>query len=206
MKYLKNIVFILSLLMSLLSTSALHADLYLIDTVGSHASVNFKIKHLGYSWLTGRFDKFKGTFSYDEKHPEKSSIGITVQTSSINSAHALRDKHLRGNKFLNIKKYPIAKFTSDSYQPTGKNSGIVGVLKGKLSLHGVTRTVSMNIKQVGAGADPWGGFRRGFETSLTIRLHDYGIKHDLGSASEELELTIYIEGIKDDSVDDTNQN
>jgi len=193
MKVIKiHTAFISSLLF--FAYSNLKADLYLIDTVGAHASINFKIKHLGYSWLTGRFDNFKGTFAYDEKNPANSNIQISVQTASIDSAHALRDKHLRGNKYLHVKKYPVAKFVSSRYKLMGKDSG---VLQGKLSLHGVTRNVSMKVKQIGAGPDPWDGFRRGFETSFTIRLHDFGIKHDLGEVSEELELTIYIEGIRD---------
>lgn len=181
-------------LLILCTSNGLYADKYRIDTQGAHASINFKIKHLGYSWLTGRFNDFKGTFTYNARSPDKSHIEVTVKTSSIDSAHAERDKHLRGKKFLHVRKYPEAKFVSTSYKQTSKSSGI---LKGNLSLHGVTRPVSMKIKQIGAGRDPWGGFRRGFETRFNIRLHDYGIKHKLGSVSEELELTIYIEGIKD---------
>ncbi len=180
--------------------TSISAESYRIDITGGHASINFKIKHLGYSWLTGRFNKFAGTFYFDENNPEKSKVSITVKTRSIDSAHALRDIHLRGDKFLHVKKYPEARFVSSSYKPTSKTSG---VLKGNLLLHGVTRAVSMTIKEVGAGKDPWGGFRRGYETSFKIRLNDFGIKHSLGRASEELELTIYLEGIKDTSESDT---
>ncbi len=189
--YFFSLVFA-SLLLSL--SSNVLADKYRIDTEGGHASINFKIKHLGYSWLTGRFNDFKGTFFYDTKNPSKSHIEVTVKTKSIDSGHAERDKHLRGKKFLNVRKFPEAKFMSTHYKQTSKTSGI---LNGQLSLHGITKPVSMSIKQIGAGRDPWGGFRRGFETRLKIRLGDFGIKHSLGSASEELELIIYIEGIKD---------
>lgn len=189
----RNLLFII---ISTLLTSSLSvfAEEYRIDTEGAHASINFKIKHLGYSWLTGRFNTFKGAFVYDEKNPKASKIELSVSTTSIDSNHAERDKHLRGKKFLNVKKFPTAKFISTNYTPTGKN---MGKLEGKLTLHGVTRPVTMNVTQLGAGKDPWGGFRRGFETSLSIRLHDYGIKHNLGAVSEVLELTIFIEGIKD---------
>lgn len=189
----KTLTFLLSLSL-LISSPSLFADKYRIDTEGSHASINFKIKHLGYSWLTGRFDTFKGSFIYDERKPADTQVKITVKTSSVNSNHAERDKHLRGKKFLHISKYPEAKFISTSYRKTDAKTGL---LSGKFTLHGVTRPVSMNITQVGAGRDPWGGFRRGFEGKLTIKLHDYGIKHKLGSASEALELILYMEGIKD---------
>ena len=73
------------------------ANNYRIDTLGGHASVNFKIKHLGYSWLTGRFTNFAGTFQYDEKDLSKSKISITIKTKSFDSDHALRDNHQRHN-------------------------------------------------------------------------------------------------------------
>lgn len=189
----KVLTLILPLLIMLFSPTSF-AEEYRIDTEGAHASINFKIKHLGYSWLTGRFNTFKGKFNFDAKHPNQSKIELTVNTASIDSNHAERDKHLRGKKFLNTQKFPQANFVSSSYRAINSTTG---TLAGKLTLHGVTRPVNMKITQLGAGKDPWGGFRRGFETQLTLRLHDYGIKHNLGAASEVLELSIFIEGIKD---------
>ncbi len=177
-----------------LSVSAnLHADDYLIDTKDSHAFIQFKISHLGYSWLLGRFNKFGGNFSYDEKDPSAAKVEVTINTASIDSNHAERDKHLRGDDFLEVKKYPEAKFISTSYQETGDGKG---VLKGDFTLHGVTRPIVIDVTQLGAGSDPWGGFRRGFEGTTRIALKDYNIDFDLGPASKELELRLYIEGIR----------
>ena len=195
MSNINKIVPVIAVLL-LFTFNLVSAEPYRVDTSGAHASINFKIKHLGYSWLTGRFNTFAGTFNFDENKPENSKVSITVKTASIDTAHALRDRHLRGAKYLNVNKYPEANFVTTSYKPVSKTSG---VLQGNFQLHGVTRPVSMTINEVGAGKDPWGGFRRGYETSFKIRLHDYGIKHDLGQASEELELTIYLEGIQDPS-------
>ncbi|MCL4114280.1 UNVERIFIED_CONTAM: hypothetical protein GTU68_038157 [Idotea baltica] len=192
------LVFIGSLLLSLSTPS--FADFYRIDTVGGHASINFKIKHLGYSWLTGRFDKFAGSFNYDENAPEKSKVSITVKTNSIDSAHALRDTHLRGAKYLNVRKFPEARFVSDSYIPINKNTAR---LTGKFSLHGVTKNITTTITRIGGGKDPWGGYRQGFETHFSILLTDYGIKHKLGAASNELQLSIYLEGAKESLEDGT---
>ncbi len=182
------------LLGSLFLTAPTIADYYRIDTLGGHASVNFKIKHLGYSWLTGRFDKFAGTFTYDEKVPENSKISMTVKTKSLDSNHALRDNHLRGKKYLNVRKYPEARFVSDIFTPINATTA---KLKGKLSLHGVTKDITTTITKIGGGEDPWGGYRQGFETHFNIRLRDYGIQHSLGPASEELQLSIYLEGVKE---------
>ena len=177
-----------------LSVSAnLHAEEYLIDTKGAHAFIQFKIAHLGYSWLLGRFNEFDGSFSYDEKNPSASKVVVTINTASVDSSHAERDKHLRGKDFLEVKKYPEAKFVSTSYEEKGDGKGI---LKGDFTLHGVTRPIVIDVKQIGAGPDPWGGFRRGFEGTTRIALKDYNINFDLGSASKELELQLYIEGIR----------
>ena len=77
---------------------------FVIDTKGAHASINFRIKHLGFSWLTGRFDKFSGTFAFDEKNPETSKVKVEIDTASVNSNHGERDKHLRSDDFLETEK------------------------------------------------------------------------------------------------------
>jgi len=187
-----SLLFVALIFLSLTSTA--FANYYRIDTLGGHASVNFKIKHLGYSWLTGRFNKFAGTFVYDEKNPSKSRISMTIKTKSFDSDHALRDNHIRGAKYLNVRKYPTARFVSTSYTPIDKKTAR---LQGKFTLHGVTKDISTIITHIGGGKDPWGGYRQGFETHFKIRLKDYGIKHNLGPASEELELSIYLEGVQE---------
>ena len=182
---------LVGLMMIAFSTNSL-AENYVIDTKGAHASINFQIPHLGYSMLVGRFDDFSGSFVYDEKNPSASSVEVEIKTASINSNHAERDKHLRGEDFLDVSKYPSAKFTSTSYTETdGK-----GVLKGNLTLHGVTKPVTIEVTQIGAGADPWGGFRRGFEGRTSLSLADFNINYNLGPASKEVELVLHVEGIR----------
>ena len=95
-----------------LSLSTANAADYVIDSKGAHASINFKIQHLGYSWLTGRFNDFKGNFSYDDKAPSAAKIMVTIDTGSIDSNHAERDKHLKSDDFLNVDDFPEAKFVS----------------------------------------------------------------------------------------------
>ena len=170
-----------------------HASDYTIDTNGAHAFIQFRIKHLGYSWLLGRFNTFDGNFRYDEANPSEAHVEVTIDTASIDSNHAERDKHLRSNEFLDVGKYPTAKFVSTSFEETGDGKAI---LKGNLTLHGVTKPVTIDVKHIGHGADPWGGYRRGFEGSTTLTLADFGIKRDLGPASRSLELFLSIEGIR----------
>ena len=116
-----------------LSSSAA-SETFVIDTDRAHASITFRIKHLGFSWLTGRFDDFNGTFTFDAKKPENSTVKVEIDTKSVNTNHAERDKHLRGKDFLNVSKYPTATFESTGVDLNGDAATITG----KLTLHGVT--------------------------------------------------------------------
>lgn len=166
---------------------------YVIDTEKAHAFIQFRISHLGFSWLLGRFNDFSGTFAYDEENPAASHVEVIIDTASIDSNHAERDRHLRGEDFLHVGKYPQARFVSTGYEVTGEDTG---VLSGELTLHGVTREIDIEVRQTGHGRDPWGGYRRGFEGSTTLTLADYGIDYDLGPASRQVELFLSIEGIR----------
>ncbi|MEE2651853.1 MAG: YceI family protein, partial [Pseudomonadota bacterium] len=163
-----------------------------IDTAGAHAFIQFKIKHLGYSWLHGRFDDFEGRFSYDPKKPEDSDVTVVIDTASVNSNHAERDKHLRGKDFLHVEKYPQARFESTAFIPKGNGKA---ELKGQLTLHGVTREISIDVTEIGGGKDPWGGYRQGFTGTTEFALKDFGIDFDLGPASRTVQMTLDIEGI-----------
>jgi len=169
------------------------ADEYLIDTKGAHASIQFRIQHLGYSWLSGRFNTFKGSFNYDEKSPDAASVQVEIDTASVDSNHAERDKHLRGKKFLHVEKFPKANFSSTSFKDNGDGTA---VLEGKFTLHGVSQPVTIAVQHIGHGTDPWGGYRRGFEGTTRIALADYGIEYNLGPKSREVELTLSVEGIR----------
>ncbi len=180
------------LALSLVSTSIM-ADEYVIDKKGMHASIQFRIIHLGYSWLWGRFNDFDGEFTYDKNDPDTSKIEVTINAKSIDSNHAERDKHLRGDEFLDVENYPQSKFVSTSL--TMKEDGS-GELKGDFTLRGVTKPITIYISYIGEGDDPWGGYRVGFEGTAQIALADYGILKDLGPASKELDLFFSIEGVR----------
>lgn len=173
--------------------SAAQAADYVIDTDGAHAFIQFKIKHLGYSWLIGEFTEFKGQFSYDADKPEASKVSVDINPASLSSNHAERDKHLRSKDFLAVDQYPEAKFVSTAYKPTGKDTA---VLEGNLTLRGVTKPIKIEVKHIGEGQDPWGGYRSGFAGTTSFALADYGIDYNLGPASKEVELFLSIEGIR----------
>lgn len=166
---------------------------YVIDTKGAHASINFRIKHLGFSWLTGRFDKFAGTFAFDGKNPDASKVMVEIDTASVNSNHGERDKHLRSADFLETDKFPTATFESTSVKLSGDGKAEIA---GKFTMRGVTKDIVINAERIGGGNDPWGGYREGFTGTTKLVLSDFAIKKDLGPASKEVELTLEVEGVR----------
>ncbi len=182
-----------ALLNGVLISSPASAAKYKIDTKGAHAFIQFKIPHLGYSWLLGRFNSFEGHFTYDNKDIEASSVEVSVNTASIDSNHAERDKHLRGDDYLDTDRYGSATFVST--RVTDKGNGKFQV-DGDLTLHGVTKSISIDAYKVGEGPDPWLGYRAGFAGTTSLRLKDFGIPEKLGPASSRVELELFIEGIR----------
>lgn len=183
----------LSLALLLCATAPSAASEYEIDTKGGHASINFRIPHLGFSWLVGRFDQFTGSFSYDEKNPGASKIVVEIDTASINSNHAERDKHLRAADFLDVTQFPKATFVSKSVTPSGDGKATI---EGEVTLRGVTKPVTIEAEVIGGGEDPWGGYRQGFSGRTKLTLADFGILRELGPASKAVEFDLHIEGVR----------
>ena len=186
-----TLVWFTAVVLGTLSTLALAED-FTIDP--EHSFVEFKISHLGISILSGRFNTIAGNFSYDPENPDGSKVTATVETSSVDTNHAERDKHLRSDDFLDVEKFPEARFESTGYKENGDGTA---TLEGNFTLHGVTQPISITVEQIGAGDDPWGGYRRGFVGLTTIKRSDYGIEYELGPAAEVMQLGFYIEGIRD---------
>lgn len=184
----------MALLLVMLAGSSVPAAAaeYDIDIKGMHAFIQFRIYHLGYSVLLGRFNDFGGSFSWDRENPGASSINVDIKTASIDSNHAERDKHLREEDFLNVDKYPTANFKSTRYH----GDAMGGKMDGILTLHGVSKPISLDVKVIAEGDDPWGGYRAGFEATTTIKRADFGMTYNLGPASETMDFDLYIEGVR----------
>ena len=185
--------FVAAMVLVLAAVPALAAETYMIDTKGQHAFVEFRIKHLGYSWLYGRFNDFSGEFVVDRDDPSNSSVAVEIDTASVDTNHAERDKHLRSDDFLSVDKHPTARFVSTSVEQTGEDTGVI---KGNLTLNGVTRPIELAVEQIGYGPDPWGGYRAGFLANTTLTLSDFDINYDLGQDARQVEVTLSIEGVR----------
>ncbi|MGS2724801.1 YceI family protein [Porticoccus sp. GXU_MW_L64] len=191
MNRLRTLTAGLALVATLVATPTMARE-YQFDVKGAHAFVQFQIKHLGFSWLSGRFNKFDGSFNYDENNPNASSVNVEIDVASIDSMHAERDKHLRSSDYLNVAKYPKATFASTSFTDKGEGKG---ELKGNLTLRGVTKEITIDVEHIGSGKSPWGsGLHAGFRGTVALKLEDFGM-NSMGPGADHVYMTLDVEGI-----------
>jgi polyisoprenoid-binding protein YceI len=160
---------IASFLVVLALGAAARADTLKIDPV--HSTVGFKIRHL-FANVTGRFTTVAGTINVDAAHPENASVDATIDIQSIDTANAMRDKDLRGSNFFEADKFPTMTFKSTKVVLTGSNTAD---MTGDLSLHGVTRPVTLNVTFLGQGPGMMGGITTGWEATGSLKRSDYGL-------------------------------
>ena len=137
----------------------------------SHSEVGFQVRHL-LSKVRGRFNEFDGTIEFDEANPANSRVDVAIQAGSIDTGEADRDTHLRSADFFDVEKYPTLTFTSTSVTARGENTYDVA---GDLTIHGVTRQVTLPASFLGAAQDPWGNTKLVFEADLTLNRKDFGL-------------------------------
>ncbi len=170
--------------------SPLGGGTYKVDL--SHSNILFKCKHLGVSYQYGRFDKFSGSFTLGADAAD-SSVSISVEAESVNSNDPKRDQHLRAADFFNVKQFPEMKFESTKVtQGEGDDFTVVG----DLTLHGVTKEVTMAVTKVGEADTGRMGKRAGFEGTFTIDRMYYGIEAYGDMLGHDVFMTFAVEGIQ----------
>jgi polyisoprenoid-binding protein YceI len=166
------------------------ADLvaYKVDPV--HSTALFRIKHF-VSMSYGRFDKLDGKVNWDSAAPEKSSVELTIDAASVNTADPKRDEHLKSPDFFSVKEFPTVTFKSKSVKK--KEAGKLEVT-GDLTLHGVTKPVTAEVELVGEGDTmPQMGYRAGFETKFQIKRSDFGMKTYLPGLGDDVTIVVSLE-------------
>ncbi|MEZ9906605.1 YceI family protein [Vibrio breoganii] len=188
---MKKLTAALGLALAMATPLYANAADYVIDTQGAHASINFKVSHLGYSYIKGRFNRFSGEFSYDPANVEASSVEVKVDTTSLDSNHAERDKHIRSGDFIDASKYSDAVF--NSIKVVDKGDGNLEIM-GDLTLHGQTKPITIEANFIGQGKDPWGGERAGFMGTTRLELADFNIP--VMGTSSYVDMELHVEGKK----------
>jgi len=143
---------------------------YKIDP--AHSEINFKIKHLMITNVTGSFTKFDGTMESDKDDFSDAKIHFEAETASITTHNEQRDGHLRSAEFFDAEQFPTVTFDSTSFQKKGEDDY---TLTGNLTMHGVTKPVTLNVELGGVTTDPWGQSKVGFEITGKINRKDYGL-------------------------------
>ena len=138
----------------------------------AHSRIGFVARHAMVTKVRGSFNEFTGTAKIDGDAPEKSSVEVTIQATSIDTRNADRDAHLRGNDFLAMDEHPQITFTSTAIKQTGETSFDV---TGDLTIKGTTKSVTVPFEFEGSAKDPFGNERIGFEGSTVINRKDFGV-------------------------------
>ncbi|HWG46192.1 MAG TPA: YceI family protein [Gemmataceae bacterium] len=180
----------LSLLAS--ASTARAADTFTVDPV--HSSMLFRVKHLNAGHIYGRFNQYSGSFAFDDKNPADCKLEMEVKIDSIDSANGDRDKHLKGPDFFNAKEFPTMTFKATRMKASDEKNYEV---TGDLTIHGVTKPVTVKLERIGTVRDLKSGKpRTGWETTFTINRSDFGMKGLVPAISDEVRIIVAIEGIQ----------
>ena len=160
-----------------------------------HSSVNFNIKHMGISFVQGRFDKFDGRAATGGAGLDKADLSFSVSVATINTGVNVRDRHLVSEDFFDAEKYPIIEFKSSSVTKDKNNNYIV---KGKLTMRGVEKEITAPVTFGGITKNKDGKEVMGIQTKFTVNRLDYGIKYDptVAGIAKDVEVTAYFELVK----------
>ncbi|MEO6096093.1 MAG: YceI family protein [Fibrobacteria bacterium] len=188
---------------SMLLVSALavtvHAETYDVDT--AHSDISFKVRHMGISNVTGKFQKFGGSFEVDPKNIKATKGNLTIDVNSISTANEKRDGHLKGEDFFDAAHHPEIKFVSKEVKDVNEKDS-TATLVGDLTMRGVTKEIALKIKGGGIIKDGWGNERAAFTASGKINRFDFGLKWnkavETGSlvVSKEVDLNLAFEGAR----------
>ncbi|MBI5638679.1 MAG: polyisoprenoid-binding protein [Nitrospinae bacterium] len=172
------------------------AATYVLDK--AHCNIGFSVKHMVISNVKGKFDEFEGSFDFDEAKKGINSAQAAIKTASVNTGDQKRDDHLRSPEFFDAEKFPEITFTLKNSRSLGGGKMQV---TGDLTIHGVTKAVTLTGEFLGTANDPWGNKRAGFTAEGEVIRADYGMVWnkllDGGGlvVGDKVKLQLEIEGI-----------
>lgn len=167
-------------------------ETYKVDPV--HSSILFRVKHLGISYVYGRFHNPSGTVKFDERAPENGLVTISAKVQDIDTGNTQRDDHLKSPDFFDAEKFPLISFKS---RGTEQRDDDLYDVAGDMTVHGVTRPIIIVVEFTGSGKDPRGGFRVGAESTFNIKRSDYGMTTMLGPVGDDVRITVSIEAVRE---------
>ncbi|WP_245447390.1 YceI family protein [Methylobacterium sp. 17Sr1-1] len=162
------------------------AGTYVVDP--GHTQAVFTVNHFGFSQYTGLFSDVSGTLELQPAKPADSRLKVTIPVKSLYTPSQHMLDSLKSDKFLDVAQFPEMTFTSTKVTPEGKDKAKV---VGDLTLHGVTKPVTLEVTLVGAGANPMNKKQTvGFEAKGTLKRSDFGVKAFVPAVSDEVHLVL----------------
>jgi len=175
-----------------LPLSAFAADSYTIDPL--HTYPRFRINHLGFSTMQGRFDKTTGKVTLD-RAAKTGSVELAIETASVSTGFVKRDDHLKSPDFFNAAEFPTITYKSTAIHFKGDTPSSV---EGNLTISGVTKPVTFTIDAFNCGANPMNKKEEcGADASADIKRSDFGVKYGVPNIGDDVKLVLEIEAIKD---------
>jgi polyisoprenoid-binding protein YceI len=175
-----------------LPLSAFAADSYTVDPL--HTFPRFRINHLGFSTMQGRFDKTTGKVTLD-RAAKTGSVELAIETASVSTGFVKRDDHLKSPDFFNAAEFPTITYKSTAIHFKGDTPSSV---EGNLTISGVTKPVTFTIDAFNCGANPMNKKEEcGADASADIKRSDFGVKYGVPNIGDDVKLVLEIEAIKD---------
>ena len=171
-------------------TEPVDVAMYEIDT--AHSMIIFRAKHNGVSYNYGRFNEFTGAITMDETDASKSTVEFEVKAASVDTGNEKRDQHLRSSDFFSAKQFPVITFKSTKVSAKEGEEDVLEVT-GDLELHGVKKSITVDVTITGRAKDRQGTPLIGFESIFTIKRSEYGMTYGMGGISDDVQLTVSIE-------------
>ena len=163
---------------------------YNIDSV--HSSVIFRAKHMGVAYVYGRLNDFTGNISLDDTDVSKSIVEFEMKSASVDTANAKRDQHLRSSDFFSVKQFPVITFKSTDVKAKSEQENMLEVT-GELNLHGVKKSITIDVEITGKKTIPQAGEIIGFHSTFDIKRSDYGINFGMEGVNDDIQITVSVE-------------
>lgn len=171
-------------------TMNVRADEYAVDPV--HSGATFRALHFGLTWIPGRFKEVSGKLSIDANNPAATRFDLSAKVDSIDTNNAKRDEHLKSADFFDAKQYPVVTFRSSSAKHVNGSLEVVG----DLTLHGITKPITVIFKGGKAVEFPKGVQRTGYTADFTIKRSTFGMGKMLEAVGDDIPVQFAIEATK----------
>ena len=164
-----------------------------------HTSVEFAVKHMMFTTVKGRFGGVQGTITLGEHGLANSAVEVEIDAATVDTRDAKRDEHLRSEDFFHVEQFPTLTFKSTKVEPISADRARV---TGDLTIHGVTREVTLDATMTGQGKNPWGMEVAGFEASTRISRKDFGLEWNVALEAggllvgDEIKISLDVEAAK----------